>query len=213
MIKTRPAQIAARLRAQILDGSLAGGVQLKQEQLARAFGVSRIPIREALSRLAAEGLVVHEPNKGATVFQPSLHEIVEALDIRLALETRALALALPYMTPETLDRSEHILARYDKASTPAQWTRFNLEFHLALYEPAGRPRLLAMIEGVVTGIDRHVRERISLALGRDDPQADHYAILDACRRGERALALARLERHIEATQRSLGGVRPAPPGG
>jgi DNA-binding GntR family transcriptional regulator len=60
-----------------------------------------------------------------------------------------------------------------------------------------------MIETVVTGIDRHVRERISLALGRDDPQADHYAILDACRRGDAEQAVARLHRHIEGTQRAL----------
>jgi DNA-binding GntR family transcriptional regulator len=203
MGRTSPARIADLLRAQILAGSLAGGVQLKQEQLAQTFGVSRIPVREALTRLAAEGLVVLEPNKGATVFRPSLAEIVEALDIRLALETRALALALPRMTPATLARSEQILARYDKATTPAQWTRFNLEFHLSLYEPAGRPRFLSMIETVVTGIDRHVRERISLALGRDDPQADHYAILDACRRGDVEQAVARLHRHIEGTQRAL----------
>lgn len=209
MPKAGPARIAARLRAEILDGSLPSGMQLKQEQLAQAFGVSRIPVREALTRLAAEGLVIHEPNKGATVFRPSLIDVIEALDIRIALETRALALALPHMTSAALDNAERILARYDKATTAAQWTRFNLEFHLALYEPAQRPRLLTMIEGVVTGIDRHVRERISLTLGRDDPQADHYAILAACRRAAPTEAVALLARHIEATQRALIAGSPA----
>jgi DNA-binding GntR family transcriptional regulator len=197
------ARIADDLRTGIFDGSLGPGVQLKQEQLANAFGVSRIPVREALSRLQAEGLVVHEPNKGMSVAAPTLGDVCEALDIRLALEARALALALPRMTEAGLARCERILARYDKATTPLEWTTLNLKFHLALYEPAQRPRLLAMIERIVTEVDRGVRTHISRTVGRDDPQADHYAIVAACRQHDQAGALRRLQRHIGATQRAL----------
>jgi len=197
------ARIADDLRSGILDGSLGPGVQLKQERLASAFGVSRIPVREALSRLQAEGLVVHEPNKGMSVAAPTLADVCEALDIRLALESRALALALPRMTETVLARCERILARYDTATTPLEWTTLNLKFHLNLYEPAQRPRLLAMIERVVTEIDRSVRMHISRTVGREDPQADHYAIVEACRKRDEAGALRRLEQHIGETQKAL----------
>jgi DNA-binding GntR family transcriptional regulator len=197
------ARIADDLRSGILDGTLGPGVQLKQEQLANAFGVSRIPVREALSRLQAEGLVVHEPNKGMSVAAPTLADVCEALDIRLALETRALRLALPRMTDAVLARCERILARYDEATTPLEWTTLNLKFHMTLCEPANRPRLLAMLERVVTEVDRSVRMHISRTVGRKDPQTDHYAILVACRKRDEAGALLRLEQHVLATQQAL----------
>ena len=202
-LRITAARIADDLRTGILDGSLGPGVQLKQEQLANAFGVSRIPVREALSRLQAEGLVVHEPNKGMSVAAPTLADVCEALDIRLALETRALRLALPRMTEAALARCERILERYDHATTPLEWTTLNLKFHLALYGPAQRPRLLAMIERIVTEVERGVRTHISRIVGRDDPQADHYAIVEACRTRDEAKAVHRLEQHIAATQKAL----------
>ena len=95
-------QIVRSLREDILDGVLAPGLQIRQEALAERFGVSRVPVREALRRLEAEGLVTTELHKGAFVSSRSLDEVEEMLDIRIALELRALKLAIPNLSREHL---------------------------------------------------------------------------------------------------------------
>src|SRR6188508_2704962 len=91
--------VTESLRALILDGTLGAGLQLRQEDLAKRFGVSRIPVREALGRLQAEGLVEHFANRGSIVAGRTVEDLVETLDIRIALETRALRLAMPHLKP------------------------------------------------------------------------------------------------------------------
>lgn len=203
MARVTADHIADDLRTRILSGTLGSGVQLKQEQLAQAFGVSRIPVREALRRLEAEGLVVHELYKGSVVAGLSLKELIETLDVRIALETRALKLALPHFREEDLALSAAILERYDRAQTPLQWSELNLAFHLSLYRPAAHAPLERAIDQVVRGIARGLRVYTSITVGREHPQTEHYAILDACARRDEASALARLEAHIAATQEAL----------
>lgn len=195
--------ITHALREMILSGELGIGVQLKQEALAQQFGVSRIPIREALKRLQAEGLVEHTAHTGSVVAGKSTQELLETLDIRIALETRALKLAVPRMTSADLRASERILDRYDASDSPREWSELNLEFHLSLYRAAGRPRLVRMIEDIVRGIDVHLRAHQSATAGRKSPQAEHRDILQACYHGDTVQAVALLERHIEHTQQAL----------
>ncbi|MFT4194584.1 GntR family transcriptional regulator [Ottowia sp.] len=200
--------ITDALRAMILSGKLGIGVQLKQEALAQQFGVSRIPIREALKRLQAEGLVEHTAHTGSVVAAKSTQELLETLDIRIALETRALKLAVPRMTAADLKAAAAILDRYDASDSPRQWSELNLEFHLCLYRAAGRPRLLRMIEDIVRGIDIHLRAHQSATAGRKSPQAEHRGILQACAWGDTARAVRLLEQHIEHTQRALQDAAP-----
>jgi DNA-binding GntR family transcriptional regulator len=195
--------ITAQLRERILSGDLPGGLQLRQEQLASEFGVSRIPVREALNRLEAEGLVTREHNRGCTVSSLSLAEIAESLEIRLALETRALRLAIPGMTSADVAAAGRVLDRYARANSPAQWSELNLEFHLSLYRPAGLPRLLRMIESLIRGSDRYLRVYVSFVVGRDDPLEEHHAILAACKAGEIGRAVRLLESHIGHTRKAL----------
>jgi DNA-binding GntR family transcriptional regulator len=195
--------VTDKLRALILDGALGIGVQLKQEHLAKRFGVSRIPVREALKRLEAEGLVDHSPHQGAIVAARSIEELLETLDIRIGLECRALALALPNMTGQDYAHAEDILDRYDASEHPREWSELNLAFHLCLYRPSRRPRLVTMIENLVKSMDVHLRAQQSYALGRKSPQKEHRELLEACRSGNRARALRLLERHIVHTQKVL----------
>lgn len=192
--------VTDELRALILDGSLGIGVQLKQEVLAKRFGVSRIPVREALKRLEAEGLVTHAPHQGSIVASRSVQELLETLDIRVGLESRALVLAIPHMTPAVFKEAETIIARYDASEFPREWSELNLEFHMCLYRPSGRPRLLKTIENLVRGIDIHLRAHQSYAVGRKSPQNEHRAILDACIAGKAKRARDLLEAHIAHTQ-------------
>ncbi|WP_077000444.1 GntR family transcriptional regulator [Variovorax sp. KK3] len=194
------------LRDMILSGMLGIGVQLKQEALAKRFGVSRIPIREALNRLQAEGLIDHTPHQGSIVASRSIPELIEILDIRIGLETRALSLAIPRMKTGDHKKAREIIARYDGSESPVEWSELNLEFHLCLYAPCGRPKLLKMIEEIVRGIGVHLRAQQSYKSGRKTPQAEHREILKACIAKDVAGAVTLLETHIEHTQRALENV-------
>lgn len=196
-------RIVARLRERILTGQLAGGVPLRQEAIAAEFGVSRIPVREALSRLEAEGLVTRVHHRGCVVSSLSLADLEESLEIRIGLEARALRLAIPKMKAADHAAIAEVLERYAGASTPTQWSELNLEFHLALYRPSGMPRLVRMIEDLIRGTDRYMRVYVSFIVGRDEPLAEHRGILRACREREVARAVKLLEGHIEGTRRAL----------
>ncbi|NTX26742.1 GntR family transcriptional regulator [Burkholderia pyrrocinia] len=195
--------VTEQLRTLILNGSLGIGVQLKQEVLAKRFGVSRIPVREALRRLEAEGLVTHAPHQGSVVASRSVHELLEILDMRVGLESRALVLAIPRMTPAVFEEAEAIIARYDASDMPREWSDLNLEFHMCLYRPCERPRLLKTIESLVRGVDIQLRAHQSSAAGRKSPQSEHRAILDACIARDVRRARELLETHIEHTQQVL----------
>jgi DNA-binding GntR family transcriptional regulator len=191
------------LRELILDGTFGAGRQLRQEDLAQRFGVSRIPVREALGRLQAEGLVEHFANRGSVVASRTVDELLETLDIRIALETRAMRLAMPNLTPADFRAAREIMRRYDAADHPREWTELNLEFHLALYRPCGRARLVRMIEELVRGISIHLRRYISHTVGRRNPQAEHKDLLKACVAGDVELAVRLTQQHIERTQAAL----------
>ncbi|SFC63619.1 transcriptional regulator, GntR family [Polaromonas sp. OV174] len=195
--------ITDALRDLILNGELGIGVQLKQQALAERFGVSRIPVREALKRLQAEGLIEHRPHQGSIVASQSVQDLIEALDIRIGLETRALRLAIPLMQPSDHLAAKNILARYDGSESPQEWADLNLKFHMTLYRPCGRAKLLKMIEESVRGIGRHLRAMQSYKVGRKTPQAEHNLILKACIAKDITLAVDLLEKHIEHTQVAL----------
>jgi DNA-binding GntR family transcriptional regulator len=195
--------VTRSLRDLILDGTLGVGLQLRQEELAKRFGVSRIPVREALGRLQAEGLVEHFADRGSVVAGRTIDDLLETLDIRIALETRAMRLAMPNLGAADLKAAREVMRRYDEAETPHQWTELNLEFHLALYRPCGRARLVRMIEELVRGISIHLRRHISHTVGRRNPQAEHKDILRACASGDAALAVKLTEEHIEHTKAAL----------
>jgi DNA-binding GntR family transcriptional regulator len=193
-------RIVQALRESILDGVLPPGLQVRQEALAEQFGVSRVPVREALRQLEAEGLIQTELHKGAFVSSLSLHEVAEMLDIRVGLELRALKLALPNFTRENAREAERILKRYDGSESPREWRDFNLAFHLAIYKPCNRPRLVKMIEDVALGTHRFLRTYVSAVVGREQPQAEHRKLLDLCVAGNAPAALKLLENHIERTK-------------
>lgn len=201
--KSAPDLVREGLRDAILAGRYSEGQQLRQDELAEQFGTSRIPVREALRQLESEGLVEIQTNKGAVVKGISIDDVFELLDIRIALECRALKLSIPNMAIEDLDLAEEILAEYDRAPDPALWGEMNWRFHWALYSPCNRPRLLDMIEANYGHVSRFIRRQVSSATGKTKPQQDHFELLRLCRENETESAVALLEKHIEQTQKSL----------
>ncbi len=201
--KPAPELVRDGLRASILAGEFEAGYQLRQDEVAEQFGTSRIPVREALRQLESEGLIIFHANKGAVVKGLSLEDVLEMLDIRIGLETRALKLAIPNMAIEDLEVAQEILDRYDAASDPEAWGEMNWNFHWTLYAPCSRPKLLAMIEANYGHVSRFIRRQVSRAAGKVRPQKEHHELLDLCRQGKIDEAVDLLERHIEQTQKSL----------
>jgi DNA-binding GntR family transcriptional regulator len=195
--------IRDQLRYEILSGAMSVGQPLKQDALATRFNASRIPVREALRQLEAEGLVVHHLNRGAVVAGMSLEQICEMLDIRIALECHAAKLAVPNMVERDFETMEKILAAYSEAETVPEWAEYNRRFHLALSSAANNRRLRQLIEEFCLNTDRYTHVVISQATGKEGPQADHYRILQACRARDTQRVVQLLEEHITATKREL----------
>ncbi len=198
-----PEMVRDGLRQAIFDGTFEAGEQLRQDELAARFGTSRIPVREALRQLEAEGLVTLVANKGAVVTRLSLDEVQELLDIRIGLECRALKLAIPNMAIEDFEHLDEILRSYDGATTPVTWSDHNELFHFALYDPCRRPRLLSMIRSTWGHIGRFSRAQVSLAAGKERPMQEHRELVALCRTGQLDRAVGLLEEHIGQTQKSL----------
>src|SRR4029077_2026095 len=128
---------ARALRDMILSGEIAEGEQLRQDALAAAHGVSRIPLREALRQLEAEGLVSFFPHRGAVVSTLSLAEIEELFEIRALIEADVLRRAIPHLTADDLDRAEEIVdtarVAFQRESDVGRWGELNWKFHSTLY--------------------------------------------------------------------------------
>src|SRR3990170_1629129 len=130
MTKTRHEAAAERIRQGIMAGEFQPGQRLKQQELARQFGCSVIPIREALHQLAAEGFVVLDPQKGARVADLNSKRLEEMYDVRIRLEGWAAALAAKRMTREAGARIRTILEKMDRPDiSVSEWLTLNWEFH------------------------------------------------------------------------------------
>ncbi len=134
------------LRSEIAVAALGPGVALKQDHLAARFGVSHVPIREALSRLVAEGLAISRPNKGTSVSSLSAAAAAELVELRWLLEGRLIELAVPNLSRADIGRASELLDQLEQAAGIEDIVRLNHAFHTALYAKADRPVLLQTVE-------------------------------------------------------------------
>lgn len=195
--------VEATLRTAILTGRLAGGTPLRQEDLAAAFGVSRMPIREALRQLEAQALIDFVPHKGALVTEISASDAADIYAIRLALEPAVFERSIPHLTDADFARAHHLIAEMDAEDDPARMGDLNRRFHMTLYGAAGRPKLIALTETHLASFDRYLRFQLA-AKGRSHlSQADHREMLDAARRGDAEGAIRALRQHIETAANNI----------
>lgn len=195
--KTTPTIVADILRLAILKGELKGGQQLIQADIAEQFGMSRIPVREALKQLEAEGLIKLNPNKGAIITELSAEEVQEIYEIRSFLETGAIELSIMNLTDEDLNRAQEILKSIDTAPDVNKWLELNWEFHSCLYSPANRPRLLSIINNLHVNVARYMRIYLELMNFEEKSQEEHYKILTACREKDVQQAVKIIKQHLE----------------
>jgi len=195
--------IADSLRADILRGNLKSGQALKQDEIAAQFGISKIPVREALIQLKAEGLVNFYPNRGAFVSELSAVEADEIYVMRIALETAVLARAIPHLTVAHLKHAKEILDAIDREENIAKWGELNWEFHATLYSPAALPRLMDTIRTLHSNIARYLVLYLAGMAYQKKSQKEHRAILEACRHGNTEKAVAVLVVHLQGASDHL----------
>lgn len=202
--RTVAAALVERLRQDILAGDYPPGTQLRQDALAEAMGVSRIPVREALLQLEAERLVEIAPHRGAVVTALSAEEVDDVLGLRALLEPRLLTRSVPHLAEEDFRRLETIQGEFAEAIRKmdrARWGALNAQLHLAMYAKAGLPRSLAIVAGLLQTSERYTRIQLASEAAWQRAQAEHAELIALCRARKSRDAVALLRRHI-ATVRS-----------
>lgn len=205
--KTMAAAAADELRSRIMRGVFSPGQQLRQDTLAAEFGMSRIPVREALFLIEREGLVKILPHRGAIVVQLSADEVDELFNMRVLLEPFLLARSAPHLTANDFKSLNKIQARYVEATNRNNadgWNKVNTEFHLELYKHANSPRILGTVHNLLTECDRHTRIQL---LGIEGDQArsvkEHAELLRLCEEQKFPQACDLLRAHIEHIRSGL----------
>lgn len=197
---TAAEQAADALRRKIISGELPEGFQLRQDALAEEFGVSRIPLREALVQLEGEGLVRIVPHKGAVVSELSIAEIRELFMLRGLLEPLLLKSSASKLTETDFALLDSIVAEYSQelhAQQPSRWGELNTQLHSLLMSRAAQPRTQAIVTSLLQQTDRYTRLQLSLSVeGRLCAQEEHGELVRLCKAGEIRAAAALLRRHI-----------------
>lgn len=201
--RTITEMVSATLRQAIIQGTLASGETIRQDQLAAAFGVSRMPVREALRQLEAEGLVEFYPHRGTVVASIEPDDILELFEIRLLLECHAIPKAVAAIDAASLDRAADILDEIDAEPDVAKWGELNRRFHLELYGGIKGSRLYAMIEAQYRHLDRLVRLVLSQLDYAEKSQTQHRTLLRQFRDGDAEGAAETLRNHLTMSSHDL----------
>jgi len=188
------------LRKAIISGEIKPGERLMEVSLAEQMGVSRTPVREAIRRLEAEGLVTMVPRKGTHVSELSVKDIIDVLEVRGALDKLATSLAVKRMKPQQIRALESIhkqfIACVEKENIDGA-VRKDIEFHDAVYAASGNSRLI----GVLSSLREHIY-RFRVLYLRDvniaeHVEHEHFQILNAIKDGNEELAAELSEKHIK----------------
>jgi DNA-binding GntR family transcriptional regulator len=214
--RTISSAIGTRLRDDVLSGVYPSGAQLRQDALAASFGVSRIPVREALLQLEAEGLVQIVPHRGAVVTGLSRSEVDDVFELRLLLEVRLLRSSAPLLTDEDFDHLDRIQDAFGgaiRAGDAARWGSLNAELHTALCRRADLPRTAMIVANLLTASERYTRLQLTGEAAWQRAQAEHGELIALCRARQVDAACALLERHIAAVHRDLAAMMAVQPPG
>ena len=203
-VKTWQEAALEQLREAIIRGVYQPGQRLKQQELARSLGCSPVPVREALHRLAAEGFIVIDPQRGARVADFNSRELVEIYEVRMMLEGRAAQRAAEHMTPDTARRLRGILDKMETQDiSPVDWVRLNWEFHDGLYASAEQEFLRKTISSLRRSMEPYLRLDIAQVGNYAAGRREHRAILQACARGDGTLASRHTIAHLRRTSQGL----------
>jgi DNA-binding GntR family transcriptional regulator len=202
--------VTERLRLALVAGEIQPGARINVAELQKSFGVSHIPIREAVRRLETEGLVVALPQRAAVAAGVDIDDLAGIYDLRRIVECEVIRRSVSSMTPdqaervkEALEALEAVVADHD---SPGFWEAHQ-DFHWALLEPGATEWIERELGRLWLASQRYVRLFVSETL--DDAMRDHRQLLACCetRDGEQAARLLRL--HLDRTESAVRRAFPA----
>ncbi|MDH0749400.1 GntR family transcriptional regulator [Pseudomonas sp. GD03842] len=188
--------IEEKLRAAILDGRLPAGFALRQQELATMFGVSRMPVREALRQLEAQSLLRVETHKGAVVAPLINEDATDAYALRILLESEALRQSIPLLTAEDIQAARGYIEQLEVETDYSKMGTLNRLFHMALYGRAPNKRLLKLVEDGLNEEERFLRFNLKhMGLGKLS-QHDHLELLQMAEAGDVDSTVSALTQHL-----------------
>ena len=191
-------RVTRELRDEIVTARLAPGTHLHQTDIAGRFGISRIPVRDALQTLAGEGLVELTP-AGAMVSSMSVADLDELYELRGLVEPRATGLGVAHLGRSDLRILRETHAIMQETTDPAPWLDANTLFHRTIYEKSGRPRWTHLIESLRSQTDRYLHLHLAVIGGSERLCDEHGTILSAVEAGDAAAVDALTREHLRSS--------------
>jgi len=198
----RVADLVQDIRAAIITGAIAPGETLVQEELADRYGVSRMPVREAIKHLQMLGFVTVEDNKRTRVAALSREDFIEVYEMRESAESLAMRSAIPHLTNAQIDTAADIQDQIESVE-PKGFGTLNMAFHMTLYRPSGRARLLSHVEMLFNAADRYVAMVSAGPELKAKANAEHRALLKHCEARDTDAAEACIKTHIAEARDAL----------
>lgn len=192
--ETLPSKIYRILREAIIKGQLQPGERLVQDELAKTLNVSRMPIREAIKQLAAEGYVTVEPHKGAIVKQFTIHELEEIYFLRAKFEPMAAAESLKSMSPQLVTQLRELNERMKKTDDTDEYIQLNIEFHHLLIKDCPWGKLNNIIENLWNGFPQQTPHLLPNQIATSINE--HELMVEALANNNIELTCQLLEQHI-----------------
>jgi DNA-binding GntR family transcriptional regulator len=208
-----PETVYVQLRQAIHNGVLKPGEVLRQEDLARKLGVSRAPLREALPRLEADGMIILRPRRGYSVVELDPEEIEDIFDMRATVEEKAVRAATARRRPEDVQKVRSILQKMQSITVSdeaerRQWFDLNFQFHDALAEASGRKHLARLVFNLRSLVEPYIRVEVLMTGDVEQADLEHARLALAFEQGHVELAGSLIRVHIQSTaNRLLNGLK------
>lgn len=203
---TMQEHVLALIRESITSGALHPGSQLIQEDLAHEFAVSRVPVREALRALTAEGLVEHFPHRGFFVAELSVADLAEVYRLRALIERDVLLKAAALITADDARAIEELLRGVEEAQGPAAIAEANRRFHFAIFDVARSPRAVRILEQLWDATDAYRAMYFTLPDSAERIASEHRDLWRAVAQGDGARAASIQDTHRHHAEVAVSGL-------
>ncbi|MBJ3778621.1 GntR family transcriptional regulator [Acuticoccus mangrovi] len=208
-----PEMVYQRLRLDILNATFEPGTILRQQELAERYQVSRVPLREAMTRLTAEGMLILRPRRGYAVISLEPDQIVEVFELRAVIEEHAGYVAARARTKDDVRRLDALIVAME-ALDPASaryvddWSSLNYDFHVCLVGSTRRERLARTAAALRDTVEPYIRIESRLTGDMKHAEREHREIAQAFKAGDATSLAALCRQHVEHTaQRLLRQIR------
>jgi DNA-binding GntR family transcriptional regulator len=201
----RPDEIATALRRAFRERLIPPGQALNQDELARLYGVSRIPLREALRTLVGEGLIIMRPGLGAVVTELNVDEVQELYGLRLQLEPPLAQDIIEHLGRRDLDDLARVVEAMRTLETrqSEEWSSLNYRFHRRLYELSGRRHAVRLVVQVLNLVEPYARVHAHVLGSRPRMQQERVDMIEAIRDGDVTRVTVLIEAGIRTARAEL----------